>query len=95
MTRMFLVIVSVCSIFLIPSIFSWIRKYEIKDMMIIVNSLLPIIILIVLSIALYKIISVLEEIREQEKIWLEGINYNLLEIKKYLKGGKTEEVLEK
>lgn len=67
MARIFLVVVSVCSILFIPSVFFWLRDNKVTDMMVIVNSLLPIIILIVLSIALYKIISVLEEIRDKEK----------------------------
>lgn len=65
MIRLFLLVVSACSILFIPSILSWIRKYEITDMMIIVNSLLPIIILIVLCLALHKVIVVLEEIRDK------------------------------
>jgi len=67
MTRILLVLVSVCSIFFVPSLFIYLINKKITDLNILVNSLMPVIILIVLSIALYKIISVLEEIRDKEK----------------------------
>ena len=67
MTRIFLVVVSVLSIFFVPSLFVYLVKNKTTDMDIIVNSLMPVIILIVLSIGLYKVVSVLEEIRDKEK----------------------------
>jgi len=67
MARIFLVLVSVCSIFFIPGLFIWLAKNKPTEPDIIVNSLMPVIILIILSIALYKIIAVLEEIRDKEK----------------------------
>lgn len=67
MVRIFLVLVSVCSIFFVPSLFVYLVKNKTTDMDIIVNSLMPVIILIVVCIAFYKIITVLEEIRDKEK----------------------------
>jgi hypothetical protein len=68
MTRIFLVLVSVCSIFFVPSLFVYlVKSKKITDLDIITNSLMPVIILIILSIALYKIIAVLEEIRDKER----------------------------
>lgn len=65
MAKVFLVLVTTVSIFFIPSLFVYLVKNKTTDMDIIVNSIMPIIILIVLCIALYKIISILEEIRDK------------------------------
>jgi len=67
MVRIFLIVVSICSVCAIPSISNWFKEYEITNKVVIVNSLLPFIVLAVLCIALYKIIVVLEEIRDKEK----------------------------
>lgn len=50
------------------------------------TSLLPFII----SLGFNKLIEMFEYKAEQRKIWLESINHNLLEIKKYLKGGEKK-----
>lgn len=49
-------------------------------------SLLP----FITSLGFYKLTDIFENETEQRKIWLEGMNENLLEIKKYLKGGEKE-----
>ena len=67
MIRLFLLVVSACSACAIPSIFGWLKEYEITNKLMITNSLLPFIVLAVLGIALYKIIKILEEIRDKEK----------------------------
>ncbi|MBA7472799.1 hypothetical protein ES707_08131 [subsurface metagenome] len=67
MVRIFLVLVSVCSIFFAPGLFIYVVRNKATDLDIVVNSLMPVIILIVVCIALYKIIAVLEEIRDKEK----------------------------
>ena len=67
MTRIFLVLVSVCSIFFVPGLFVYVVRNKTTDLDIVVNSLMPVIILIVVCIAFYKIISLLEEIRDKEK----------------------------
>jgi len=66
MVRIFLVVVSVLLMFLIPGLFVYlVQQNKITDMNIIVNSLMPLISLIVLCIGLYKIISVLQEIKDK------------------------------
>jgi len=67
MTRIFLVVVSVLSIFFVPSLFVYLVKNKTTDLDIVTNSLMPVIILIVICIAFYKIIAVLEEIRDKER----------------------------
>lgn len=67
MIRLFLLVVSAISALVIPSIFGWLKEYEITNKLMITNSVLPLIVLAVLCIALYKIIKILEEIRDKEK----------------------------
>jgi hypothetical protein len=67
MIRLFLLVVSACSVCAIPSISSWLKEYEITNKLAITNSLLPFIVLAVVCIAFYRIIVILEEIRDKEK----------------------------
>lgn len=49
-------------------------------------SLLP----FVISVGFYKVVDMLENAIEQRKIWLEGMNYNLIQIRKRIDVEKKE-----
>lgn len=67
MAKIFLVVVSVISLSFIPGLIYWWNKWNITDAAVKINTMIPIFILMVLCIALHKIISILEEIRDKER----------------------------
>jgi len=67
MIKVLLVFFSVISMLFIPGLIYWWNKWNITDGAVMINAIIPIFILMVLCIALHKIISILEEIRDREK----------------------------